>query len=123
MRYIDKSKPCEPFSEYVAKSKPIAWDTSSKGKRKRLALHLHQEQGGLCAYCLEQLPLPQGANDTEIDISHMDHIRQKGNPLFKHLEFEQRNLVFSCKGYRLKPCYVIFLVENIPFAHIPQIRT
>lgn len=68
MRYIDKSKPCEPFSEYVAKSKPTAWDTSSKGKRKRLAIHLHQEQSGLCAYCLEQLPLPQGANDTEAEL-------------------------------------------------------
>jgi uncharacterized protein (TIGR02646 family) len=102
MRYINKSNPCAPFSDYIAKSKPTTWDKASEGKKKRLAHHLHQEQGGLCAYCLEELPLPQGGNDTEIDISHVDHMRQKGKPEFKQLEFEQTNLVFSCKGYRYK---------------------
>lgn len=103
MRYIDKSNPSEEFDEYVKKSKPSSWDKSSKSKRKKLGQHLHEkEQGGLCAYCEDDLPIPVGGNKNEIDISHIDHIRQKGNPKFEYLKFTQNNLVLSCKGYPYK---------------------
>jgi uncharacterized protein (TIGR02646 family) len=103
MRSIDKSNPLKSFDEYVEKSSPTSWDKSSSGKRKKLAQYIHEkQQGGLCAYCEDDLPKPAGSNKNEIDISHIDHIRQKGNPKFKHLEFEQRNLVLSCKGYPYK---------------------
>lgn len=102
MTYIDKSKPFEEFDNYVSESKPQNWDRCSPSKRKKLAQHLHNEQGSLCAYCQDDLPLPKGGNKAEIDISHIDHIMQKAKPKYKHLEFDQTNLVISCKGYAYK---------------------
>lgn len=109
MRYIDKSNPLKTFDEYIEKSSPTSWDKSSSAKRKELAQYIHEkQQGGLCAYCEDDLPKPVGSNKNEIDISHIDHIRQKGNAVFKHLEFNQHNLVLSCKGYPYKTTPPLF---------------
>jgi uncharacterized protein (TIGR02646 family) len=103
MRYIDKTQPCGEFDTYVSTKNPKSWDDSSTGKRKKLAQHLfEQEQGELCAYCEDDLPKPLGGSKNEVDISHIDHIYPKSNPQYKHLEFDQKNLVLSCLGYAHK---------------------
>jgi uncharacterized protein (TIGR02646 family) len=100
MRYIDKSNLDQVFEKYAKQSRPTSWDNSSKSKRKGLAQHLYSEQECMCAYCQDNLPQPVGGNKNEVDISHIDHILPKSK--YPELEFEQSNLVLSCKGYAYK---------------------
>ncbi|WP_273444534.1 retron system putative HNH endonuclease, partial [Neolewinella agarilytica] len=65
------------------------------GAIAKSALHRHLwiEQLGLCAYCMQTVP----ENDFK-DFSHLEHMKPKGNSLFKHLKFDFENIVMSCNG-------------------------
>ena len=102
MRYIDKSNPLVAFDNYILEVQPKSWSKVSDSKKLDLQNHLYEEQNGLCCYCEEQLK-PKGFTDNKnlTHPTHIDHIRAKGNPIYTHLTFEQRNLVLSCMGYPL----------------------
>ena len=107
MRYIDKSNRCMVFDDFVTLYQGRLrndWEKFKKirgGSAIRLALHQHlwREQKGLCAYCEQEVPektIPE--SDTK---SHLEHIRPKARPEFKHLTFQFENLVMSCEGFDL----------------------
>ena len=103
MRKINKGNPHQPFSNYVAKHKPVNWeDMDGAIKRDSRNFIMQNEQVGLCGYT--ELPL-------NIDNSHIDHYKKRN--LFPQLTFDWTNLIvaavddefganFKDNGYSIK---------------------
>lgn len=67
------------------------WDNHVNSKDKALIwLDIFSMQGFRCAYCECSIDI----NDP--DDKHIEHFRQKGKPIYKHLTFDWGNLFGSC---------------------------
>jgi uncharacterized protein (TIGR02646 family) len=95
MRYIDKSKRCIEFDEYVNSDSPSVWHEFKTDIKLKLHQHLWREQQGLCIYCQQEVP---EKTETEYSIrSHIEHIRPQ-KP-YASLIFCYKNLSISCEGF------------------------
>ncbi len=100
MRYIDKSHCCQDFDNYINNAHPSEWDEFSGKNKLKLHQHLHQEQGGLCIYCQQQLILKTEKECNTHIRSHIEHIRPRS--LYSDLTFDYCNLSISCEGFDCK---------------------
>jgi uncharacterized protein (TIGR02646 family) len=95
MRYIDKSKRCIEFDEYVNSNSLKVWGDFKTEIKLKLHQHLWREQQGLCIYCQQEVP---EKTETEYTIrSHIEHIRPQ-KP-YASLIFCYKNLSISCEGF------------------------
>ena len=95
MRYIDKSRRCTEFDEYVNSDSPSVWREFKTDIKLKLHQHLWREQQGLCIYCQQSVPKKM---EVEYSIrSHIEHIRPQ-KP-YINLVFCYKNLSISCEGF------------------------
>jgi uncharacterized protein (TIGR02646 family) len=103
MRYIDKSRRCAEFDEYVNNDSPSVWEEFKTDIKLKLHQHLWREQQGLCIYCQQEVP---EKTETEYKIrSHIEHIRPRrgfNRDKYVHLTFCYENLSVSCEGFDCK---------------------
>jgi len=98
MRYIDKSKRCVEFDEYLNHNTLFDWNELQTHLKIRLHQHLWREQQGLCIYCQQGVPEKTG---TEYHIkSHIEHIRPRKK--YPASTFKYDNLSVSCEGFDCK---------------------
>jgi len=97
MRYIDKSKRCEEFDEFIINSYPSTWRDFDNNVKLIFHQHLHDEQGGLCIYCQQKLPLKKEKESNAHRRSHIEHIRPRAS--YPCLTFVYCNLSISCEGF------------------------
>ncbi len=97
MRYIDKSRRCPEFDNYITSDSPSDWNEFLSDIKLKLHRHLWKEQKGLCVYCEQGIPEKKGL---EYRIrSHIEHIRPRSKDEYKHLTFCYTNLSVSCEGF------------------------
>ncbi|SHO80969.1 conserved hypothetical protein [hydrothermal vent metagenome] len=88
MRYIQKTETPDFFINDTKRLKK--WDKYiSKKKRVLKEYILKEEQNYLCIYCESKINL---------DNSHIEHIKPKGDKCYSKLTFEYKNLSISCNG-------------------------
>jgi len=98
MRYIDKSERCEEFDKYIINSGSISdWGEFDGDIKLILHQHLHNEQGGLCIYCQQQLLYKIEKESNAHIRSHIEHIRPRKAD--EYLTFVYCNLSVSCEGF------------------------
>lgn len=101
MRYIDKSRRCAPFDNYIAATLPANWQQLDGNMKLTLHQYLWAEQKSLCIYCQQSIR-KKIAKDLPINPlhpSHIEHIRPKdATNTYAHLVFEHSNLAVSCNG-------------------------
>ncbi|MCK5536422.1 MAG: TIGR02646 family protein [Bacteroidales bacterium] len=99
MRYIDKSKRCIEFDDYVSKCLSLSkdFDFDEPSIKLKLHQHLRYEQGGLCIYCQQTLQLKQRTESNAHRRSHIEHIRPRAS--YPYLTFVYCNLSVCCEGF------------------------
>ena len=113
MRYIEKNNPCHLFINYLAETKLLEYiksflagneethpwkkfDENKEGSevKKKLTLHLYNEQKGLCVYCQQEL---NRNNKILSNYAHLEHLRPK--EIYPGLSLDYLNLTVSCNGF------------------------
>lgn len=87
MRKLDRivcpAPPCLSDYHYGTHS----WKDVAPGHKGEIRTHLETMQGRRCAYC---------EGDIDALGQHIEHFRRKGDPAYRHLTFDWRNLFWSC---------------------------
>lgn len=127
MRYIDKSKSCSEWDDFLAKYrgrlnndwKKVKKITCETPKGERIGVgrqilvtlfeHLRNEQRGLCIYCEQLIPEKTENNRSDYRYAHIEHIQKQ--ELHKNLVLDQTNLTISCNGFN---CDIEEITENMP---------
>jgi uncharacterized protein (TIGR02646 family) len=116
MRYIDKTKPCLEFEQFLTdfgqrlhgndweKVKKVTYkdkngDRIPIGRNVLLTLfqHLRVEQKSLCIYCQQLIPEKTEQNTTTYQYAHFEHVNKQEQ--HQELVFKQENLSVSCNGF------------------------
>jgi len=102
MRYLNKSKRCTEFDNWLTCNTPVSWGDLDDNIKLALHQHLWHEQQGLCIYCQQAVPEKTAKQSSAEIRSHIEHIRPRSPKKpgkYPELTFVYCNLSVSCEGF------------------------
>ncbi|MEZ5673573.1 MAG: retron system putative HNH endonuclease [Thiotrichaceae bacterium] len=97
MRYLNKSKCCAEFDNWLTLNNPSNWNELPTDVKHALHRHLWHEQQGLCVYCQQRIPEKTVKQSSKEIRSHIEHIRPRST--YPQRIFDHHNLSVSCEGF------------------------
>lgn len=103
MLNITKTSSPEFYTDYIKKNKLKNWNGFDNKVKNLLRKYILESEQNLkknfyCTYCEREIDLNK---------SHIDHIKPKGNPKYKNLEFDYSNFTASCNYHNTCGSYKV----------------